>query len=71
MTGRHNVARDELNRFKSLLSEYGELDSKDERCNAFLHQALGRLGSAIDLILKDIERINDERSSAKSGDQEG
>ncbi|HDS1695725.1 MULTISPECIES: hypothetical protein [unclassified Pseudomonas] len=70
MTGRHNVARDELNKFKSLLGEYGELDSKDERCNAFLHQALGRLGSAIDLILKDIERINDERSSTQEVGQQ-
>lgn len=60
MIGRHNVARDELKKFKSLLNEYGNTPVTDERSKMLLHDALIRLGSALDIVLMDVENLNEE-----------
>ncbi|MFJ2446827.1 hypothetical protein [Pseudomonas sp. NPDC087626] len=60
MIGRHNIARDELKKFKSLLNEYGNTPVTDERSKMLLHDALIRLGSALDIILMDVQNLNEE-----------
>ncbi|HCF6331121.1 TPA: hypothetical protein NII06_005826 [Pseudomonas aeruginosa] len=60
MIGRHKVARDELTKFKSLLNEFGRTPVTDERSKILLHDALIRLGSALDIVLMDIQNLNEE-----------
>lgn len=60
MAGLHHVANEDLKRFKTLLNEYGNIPASDERSKIALHDALSRLGSAVDMILRDIQRINEE-----------
>lgn len=60
MIGRHKVARDELKKFSSLLNEYGNTPVTDERSKMLLHDALIRLGSALDIALMDIQNLNEE-----------
>lgn len=67
MAGLHNVANEDLKRFKSLLNEYGNIPATDDRSKMALHHALARLGSAVELILRDIQRINEEASTQQQG----
>lgn len=67
MAGLHNVANEDLKRFKSLLNEYGNIPANDDRSKMALHDALARLGSAVELILRDIQRINEEASTQQQG----
>lgn len=67
MAGLHNVANEDLKRFKSLLNEYGNIPATDDRSKMALHDALARLGSAVELILRDIQRINEEASTQQQG----
>ncbi len=60
MIGRHNVAKDELKKFKSLLNEYGRTPITDQRSQILLHDALIKLGSTIDIILMDLQQLNEE-----------
>lgn len=60
MIGRHNVAKDELKKFKSLLNEYGRTPPTDERSQALLHDALSKLGATLDIILMDLQQLNEE-----------
>ena len=60
MSGLHYIANEDLKRFKTLLNEYGNIPASDERSKIALHDALNRLGSAVEMILRDIQRINEE-----------
>lgn len=60
MIGRHNVAKDELKKFKSLLNEYGRTPITDQRSQILLHDALSKLGAALDIILMDLQQLNEE-----------
>lgn len=60
MIGRHNVAKDELKKFKSLLNEYGRTPITDERSKVLLHDALSKLGATLDIILMDLQQLNEE-----------
>jgi len=60
MIGRHHVARDELQKFKSHLNDYANTPVTDEMSKAHLNAALGRLGSTINIILMDLQQLNEE-----------
>ncbi|MCE1053427.1 hypothetical protein [Pseudomonas alloputida] len=60
MIGRHNVAKDELKKFKSLLNEYGRTPITDQRSQILLHDALSKLGATMDIILMDLQQLNEE-----------
>lgn len=60
MIGRHEHARDELKKFKSLLNEFGRTTTSDDRNKMLLHDALLKLGSALEIALMDIQNLNEE-----------
>lgn len=60
MIGRHKIARDELEKFKSLLNKFGNIPTSDDRSKMLLHDALLRLGSAVEIALMDIANLNEE-----------
>ncbi|MFG0844265.1 hypothetical protein [Pseudomonas sp. FYR_5] len=60
MIGRHKVAKNELQLFKSLLDEYAHTPPSDERSKGMLCAALGRLGSTLEIILMDVQDLNEE-----------
>lgn len=60
MIGRHQIARDELNKFKSLINEFGNVPTSDDRSKMLLHDALLRLGFAVEIALMDIANLNEE-----------
>lgn len=60
MIGRHEHAREDLKKFKSLLNEFANTPASDERSKILLHDALLKLGSALDIALMDIQNLNEE-----------
>lgn len=60
MIGRHEHAKDELQKFKTLLNEFGNTPVSDDRSKMLLHDALLKLGSALEIALMDIRNLNEE-----------
>ncbi|MCA4960992.1 hypothetical protein [Pseudomonas sp. Y24-6] len=65
MIGRHEHAKDELKKFKTLLNEFGNTPVSDDRSKMLLHDALLKLGSTVQIILMDIQNLNEESPANK------
>ncbi|MNL57133.1 hypothetical protein D3C87_1806730 [compost metagenome] len=60
MIGRHELAKEELKKFKTLLNEFGNTPASNDRSKMILHDALLKLGSAVQIALMDVENLNEE-----------